>query len=188
MTLMIGAVVEGHGEVGALPVLLRRICQDHGIFDVTVSKPHRLPRAEMTREKVSAAVRMQRLRVGTSGVVVVLYDSDDDEPAAVRRQTLDVLGDNQAVVAVAVREYEAWFLAALRSLRKHEHVRDDATFEGDPESPRDAKGRLSDVMTEKYRETLHQARFSAVMSLAEARENSASFSVFEQHLLKALGH
>ena len=90
------------------------------------------------------------------------------------------------VVAVAVREYEAWFLAAIESLRGHGGVSGDAVFDGEPEHPRDAKGVLAARMTESYRETLHQARFSAVMDLAQARGRSPSFAAFEADLLAAL--
>ena len=59
-------------------------------------------------------------------------------------------------------------------------------FDGEPERPRDAKGVLATRMTESYRETLHQARFSAVMDLAQARGRSPSFAAFEADLLAAL--
>ncbi|AYD89536.1 DUF4276 family protein [Actinomyces lilanjuaniae] len=186
MTPCVGAVVEGHGEVSALPVLIRRIAEEHGHYGVRTTQPHRLPRAEMTGSKVAKAVRMQRLRAGQGGVVV-LCDADDDDPQKVRRLTLEALGGIQTVVAVAVREYEAWFLAAAESLRSHTAVRDDASFDGDPERPRDAKGRLEQIMTESYKETLHQVRFTGVMSLEAARGRSPSFAAFEHDLLVALG-
>lgn len=71
--------------------------------------------------------------------------------------------------AVAVREFEAWFLAGLGGLRSHSAVSSSARFDSDPESPRDAKGRLSQMMTEPYREPLHQARFASAMDIQEPR-------------------
>ena len=44
MTVRVGAVVEGHGEVRALPILIRRICEAHEVFDLHVEHPYRLPR------------------------------------------------------------------------------------------------------------------------------------------------
>lgn len=187
MTRRVALVVEGHGEVQAAPVLVRRICEDHGLFDVVVAgPPHRLARPSMVREQVASAVRMQRLRAGEDGVVVVLYDADDDDVSVTRRRTLDLLEPHGVVVAIAVREYEAWFLAAMESLRGHQDVRGDASFEGDPEAPRNAKKRLEEQMTDSYSETRHQARFSAVMSLDAARRRSPSFARFEQELVDAL--
>ncbi len=40
----------------------------------------------------------------------------------------------------------AWFLGGIESLRPHRSVRDDARFDSDPEAPRDAKGRLRQLM------------------------------------------
>ncbi|SDN19351.1 protein of unknown function [Actinomyces ruminicola] len=186
MSTCVGSVVEGHGEVKALPVLIRRIAEERGYYDVKVLSPHRLPRADMTGTKVAAAVQMQRLRAGEDGVVIVLYDADDDDPEQSQRLTSKALGDTQAVVALAVKEYEAWFLAAIESLRSHASIRDDAGFDGDPERPRNAKLRLEELMTESYKETLHQARFTGVMSLEAARTRSPSFAAFERALLTAL--
>lgn len=46
---------------------------------------------------------------------------------------------------------------------------DDAVYEGNPESPRDAKRALSRLMTKPYRETLHQPSFAGLMDLNQAR-------------------
>lgn len=43
-------------------------------------------------------------------------------------------------------------------------MRDDASFQGDPEAPRAAKGVLGSLMTEPYRETLHQAAFASMLN------------------------
>lgn len=73
-------------------------------------------------------------------------------------------------VVVARREYEAWFLGGIESLRVHRSVRDDASFDSDPEAPRDAKGRLRQLGTEPYRETLHQPAFAELLSIGAARQ------------------
>lgn len=189
MTVRVGAVVEDHGEVRALPILIRRICEAHEVFDLHVEHPYRLPRTQMLNGRLVGAVRMQRIRVGDNGVVLVLLDADDDDPGKMQAQITSILGrgaGGTTVIAVAVREYEAWFLAAIESLRGHGGVSGDAVFDGEPERPRDAKGVLATRMTESYRETLHQARFSAVMDLAQARGRSPSFAAFEADLLAAL--
>ena len=126
MTVRVGAVVEGHGEVRALPILIRRICETHEVFDLHVEHPYRLPRTQMLNEKLGGAVRMQRIRVGDNGVVLVLLDADDDDPGEVRARITSILGreaEGTMVVAVAVREYEAWFLAAIESRSRSEERR-----------------------------------------------------------------
>ena len=44
---MIQPIVEGHGEVGAVPVLLRRFLQDADLFDVKVGNPIRCKRSQI---------------------------------------------------------------------------------------------------------------------------------------------
>lgn len=137
---------------------------------------------------VAAAVRVQQAGVGPEGFVVVLYDSDDDVPDRAEdatREALDAAGAT-AVVAVAVREYEAWLLAGVESLRSHPSVLEDAAFAGDPESPRDAKGRLRDLMTEPYKETLHQARLTAILDLDRAISRSPSLRRFTERVEQAI--
>ena len=182
----IASVVEGHGEVEALPVLIRRICEEQGEYGHEVGKPHRIHRPEMHTPKVLAAVRIQRARVGKNGIVVVLYDADDDEWEAAKKSTQEQLGQERAVIAVAVREYEAWFLAALESLGESRAIKRGARFDADPEQPRNAKKQLELHMTESYRETLHQPKFSALMDLDLLRRRSPSYGRFEDDLAAAL--
>ncbi|WP_327038984.1 DUF4276 family protein [Micromonospora maris] len=120
------------------------------------------------------AVEMQRARIMDKGGVLVVADADDDDPSELATK-IEVAANREGIsVAIAVREYEAWFLASIESLRTHRSVHDDARFEGDPELPRDAKSRLEAQMVEKYRETIHQPAFSAIMNIDQARK-CASF-------------
>lgn len=182
--IVIASVVEGHGEVTGLPVLLRRIASErHGVH-VDVPKPHRVPRANMVRrvDELQKAVRLQANRVRGVGAVIVLADSDDDEPEELRARLQATVDDANtsapAVVCVAVREYEAWFLAGIESLRSHPSVRDDATYEGDCEAPRNPKQRLETLMTESYGSVRHQVAFNAQLDLDEVASRSASFRQF----------
>lgn len=89
-------------------------------------------------------------------------------------------------VAIAVREFEAWFLAGVAGLRSHRSVRDDAAYDGDPEAPRDAKGVLSGIMSEPYRAALHQPSFAAIMDLHQA-ERVRSFARLVSCVSRLLG-
>lgn len=180
LPLLIAPVVEGDGEVQALPVLLRRICSEIlGEHHVQIRPPWRVPRDRMQQDvhlgpvarTLSTACRDRR------GGILVLFDLDDDECALT--SALHVRGrfpaEAAVEVVVACREFEAWFLAAAPSLAPHPSLRESPHFDGDPESPRDAKGRLEDLMIEQYRPTLHQARLASLMSLDVASERSRSF-------------
>ena len=98
----------------------------------------------MLNEKLGGAVRMQCIRVGDNGVVLVLLDADDDDPGEVRARITSILGcgaRGTTVVAVAVREYEAWFLAAIESLRGYGGVSGTRCSTGNPsaqETPRES--------------------------------------------------
>jgi len=182
--IVIASIVEGHGEVTGLPVLLRRIAAERHNVHVDVLKPHRVPRANMVRrtDELQKAVRLQANRVRGTGAVIVLADADDDEPEALRetlRATVEGASPSvPIVVALAVREYEAWFLAGIESLRTHPSVRDDATYDDDCEAPRNPKLRLERLMTESYGSVRHQVAFNARLDLDEVASRSSSFRQF----------
>ncbi|ASR56126.1 DUF4276 family protein [Cellulomonas sp. PSBB021] len=182
--VVIASVVEGHGEVQGLPVLLRRIAAERHDCNALVSKPHRVPRGKMTHRptELQAAVRLQAARLPDGGVLLVLADSDDDEPAQLAddlKQTVDGAAVGARVaVAVAVKEYEAWFLAGVQSLRSHRSVLDDAAYAGDPELPRSPKDKLAALMVEPYGSVRHQPAFNALLDIDAAAERSPSFRRF----------
>lgn len=108
---MLASVVEGHGEVGAVPVLLRRIAaEQYGRVDCTVPSPHRVKRGQMiSSDFLDRAVQTQMARVGPSGGVLILLDADDDCPVQLAASLRGRLPDPRVEVVVAVREFEAWF-------------------------------------------------------------------------------
>ena len=110
------------------------------------------------------------------GGVLVLLDADDDCPTelhAVMQPALEGMGVVQVVAAK--REYEAWFLAGFSSLSMHPLISPGSMTPADPERPRDAKGVFNTLLNGKYRETVHQAKFSAQLDLGEAESRSRSF-------------
>ncbi|NUP39065.1 MAG: DUF4276 family protein [Streptomyces sp.] len=182
----IAAVVEGYGEVQSLPVLIPRIAYELLGFSggLRVEKPHRAAQSDMRDAAcLSRYLRLQALKVsqrGGEGGVLVLRDGDDKQvscPVELAR-LLAPAGAGlpvQVEVVIACREYEAWFLAAVESLRAHKSVRDDATSPPEPEARRDAKRQLEALMNENYKPTLHQAAFSHFLDLDTAWATSRSF-------------
>lgn len=171
--MVLATVVEGHGEVQAVPTLLHRIARHlNPELVIRTPTPFRLPRGQMVDgDRLRSAVRLQAARVGVSGGVLVILDSDDDEPLALER-TLSLHVDPThvtcpVVVVAATREYEAWLLAGLM----------EATSVLDPETPRDAKREVERLaLREKYRETRHQRVLTARLDIGWAASRSASFS------------
>lgn len=173
-------VVEGHGEVAAVAVLLRRLIDEAHSWEVDVGRPIRRSRSEFSTENgVAHAVGLARTRPSCGGILL-LFDSDDDCPAEmgprVQGWANNASGATPCAVCMAHREYEAWFLATADTLREHKAMKADAEPHPSPESPRGAKGELERRMAvDDYKESMHQAAFSATMSLAAAFQRSRSF-------------
>ena len=113
--------------------------------------------------------------------ILILFDSDDDCPKHLAPR-IEGWGKSEAgtvpcFVVMATREYEAWFLAAIESLRGKRGIRPDATSHSDAESPRDAKGQLETRMTPgfSYTPTIDQASLSSLFDLAAAYARCRSF-------------
>ncbi len=105
----------------ALPVLLRRLAELHGIFDIRIPAPIRVHRDQfIRREEEFRRKLLLAAAKADGGTVLILLDADDDCPvdlaADLYRRALEVLDEAVVAVVVPQREYEAWFLAAAGSL------------------------------------------------------------------------
>jgi hypothetical protein len=188
--------VEGHGEERAVPVLIRRWLQFrnfHRHFDVPdrainakgsgrLKGPFDPARHVGIEHYVQAALR------SNPAAILVVLDADDECQARVGRVGLgpELLVrarriDPRVPVAVVVanREYEAWFLASLRSIRtagllpKQNGKLDPAA----PEAIRDCKGRVAALMGRPYEETVHQLELTRSLSFCNGpRSRCASLS------------
>lgn len=180
----IASIVEGDGEVAALPVLLRRIAdwrtQDtpaQVLAPIRVAKDRFLNRQlEFTRH-----LQLASAKCGDDGWVLLLLDADDDCPATkgaeIAARVHEVLPHRRVAVVLANREYEAWFLASAASLngcRGFSFKAEDAEVEA--ERPRNAKGWMAQRLASRsYRETTDQPAFSAKIDLDVAFARSRSF-------------
>lgn len=183
--ITIASIVEGYGEVTALPVLLRRIMQECGIWDARIPEPHRIPRGKLIAAGgVENAVLQASRQVTGLGGILVLFDADDDCPAdygpALLKRAQAVRSDKAMSVVLANREFEGWFLAAAASLAGHRGLADPLPPPSNPEEIRDAKGWLTHhkIDGSPYKETIDQAPLAAVFDMAQARKHAASFDKF----------
>jgi hypothetical protein len=171
----IAVIVEGHGDVSAVPELVRRIGaeQDPPVFP-QVERPIRIPGSRLRQEaELRRAVELAIARAGDGGGVLVLFDAEDDCPAELGPAIVAQVSRPgvQVAVVLAKHEYEAWFLAAAESLRGRRGLRDDLEPPPDPEAVRGAKEWLRDRMegSRTYAETLDQVALTAVIDIAGAR-------------------
>ena len=178
----IAPLVEGDGEVTAVPVLLRRIAAS---IDPTVSLDVRLgfrhPSGRLFRAGgLERAIEAVSTRF-PGHHIFVLIDSDDDCPKELGPVLLERVRtarpDLGISIVLAHREYEAWFLAAAESLGGRRRLHQDLIAPPAPEEIRDAKGWLTRYLPERmtYSPTQDQAALSACFDLHLARERSRSF-------------
>ncbi|MEU4406817.1 DUF4276 family protein [Streptosporangium sp. NPDC023963] len=193
----IAAVVEGEGEVAALPVLLRRIAEELSVWTVRIPTPRRVPRSKLVAPGgIESAVLQASYQVDGRGGILLLIDADDDCPATTGPALLErarrARGDREISMVLANREFEAWFLAAAPSLAGQRGLANPLESPVDPEGPRDAKGWLSARKTDgtSYRPTADQAALTAIFDMAQARKNAPSFDKFwrdVERLMRAAG-
>ncbi|WP_440066023.1 DUF4276 family protein [Streptosporangium sp. OZ121] len=181
----IAAIVEGEGEVAALPVLLRRIALELSVWTIRIPTPRRVPRSKLVAPGgIESAVLQASYQVDGRGGILLLIDADDDCPATTGPALLErarlARGDREISTVLANREFEAWFLAAATSLAGQRGLANPLEPPVEPEGPRDAKGWLSARKTDgtSYRPTADQAALTAIFDMAQARKNAPSFDKF----------
>ena len=177
------AVVEGQGEIAAVPLLLRRIAAEvYPDLPVQVLRPLLVSRHRvMKKGELERAIEQAARRSGKDGRILVLLDADDDCPATLGpellRRAISARTDRAIKVVLPKTEYESWFLAATPSIAGRRGIRASIVQPSNPESVRDAKGWLSDQMPERksYRPTYDQAALTSAFDLSAARVVSPSF-------------
>ena len=130
------------------------------------------------------------------GGVFILLDGETDCPAhlgpTVQAWATEAAAGVPCGVVLAQKEYEAWFLASIESLRGYRSVRIDAEAHPDPERPRGAKAQLEARMEHgaTYLETADQPAFSGRFSLPAAYRRSRSFRKLDSFgtLVRGMGH
>ncbi|OFZ81997.1 MAG: hypothetical protein A2583_01275 [Bdellovibrionales bacterium RIFOXYD1_FULL_53_11] len=194
MSFKFACIVEGHGEVSALPVLIRRMINERNLsFDFEIPTPFRLPRGRFTKkEDFRRAVDFSSRKIAGSGAIIVLLDADDDCPVDLKNMLFGFIAEMNKNISVKIiiakREFETWFVAAARSLAGKRGLSDVLDPPSQSEDIRDAKGWLGRKMIQgcTYSETVDQPAFAGVFDMAEARRNSKSFNKFFQDICSLL--
>jgi hypothetical protein len=179
----IASIVEGNGEVSALPVLLRRLSSKcHSTVFVNPLPPIRVRRDKFLNkdDEFRRQLLLAAAKSGEGGWVLIVLDADDDCPASLGRTIHDraqqYIAHRNLSVVLANREFEAWFIAAahsLRGVRGFSLLPDEAI---QAELTRNAKGWMREHMRSgTYSEVLDQPAFTAKIDLQQTFDNSRSF-------------
>jgi hypothetical protein len=80
--MKLGLIVEGHGEVQAVPLLMRRLLTALApALHPAVLPPHRVARGQLVKEaELQRAIEFMARKVGEEGRILVLLDADDELP------------------------------------------------------------------------------------------------------------
>jgi len=180
--VQIACLVEGDGEVEAVPVLIRRIVlASDPLVTPEVARPFRHPSGSIRKvdgleRALNAVAELHR-----DHAILVLIDSDDDCPHDLGPQLAarakEARKDLHIAVVLAHREYESWFIAAAESLAGKRRLDLSLAAPDNYEQIRDAKGWLSERIVGPGRcsPTQDQAALTMSMDLQLVRNRSRSF-------------
>ena len=175
-------VVEGRGEVEAIPELIRRVVAHLSPSTFArVQRPIRVKRNQIVQEQIFKRYVERASRVGAKARVLVLLDADGDCPCELAADLMAwgraARSDRLIRVVLAKREYEAWFIAAAESLADGGILQFTGSPPDDPEGIRNAKGWIAARMTagRSYSPPKGQAALTRAFDIAQARRNSPSF-------------
>ncbi len=189
----VAAIVEGHGEVRAVPALIHRLVRSRGRSpNLILYPPLRVHRDRFIRVKEEFAryVELAARRVRPKGAVLILLDAEEDCPAelgpSLKARARDLIRNVPFSVVLAKRKFESWFLAAASSLGGMETLPEQWDSPPDPENLADPKRWLAERLPGgKYIEVRHQVEFARQMNLDLARR-APSFERFARELNRLL--
>ena len=182
--MKISCVVEGHGEVEALPLLIRRIASTiNPALTPAIKPPIRVGRQRVFQPyEFERTIKLAAAKAGDDGIVLFVLDADDDCPFEkcdwIKREARRIIPGITIFAVMAKREFEAWFIAAAESLAGYRGLQDGLLAPEYPEEIRGAKEWLSRRMDggRLYRPTMDQTAFAATFDMEMARSRSPSFS------------
>lgn len=200
-------IVEGHGEVTAVPILIRRWLRQrnfHRFFDVHLAGPVRasgkgaLKVSHSADDELGVEHYVEIALLRRPDIILVILDADEDcpqslGPALLARARRLVPPDYPIGVVIAKREYEAWFLAAFPSSRFRDGLagrtftlsRRSLPRGIDVEAIADCKSYVAGLIgVKKYEPTIHQPKLTEILPFTVGMtRRSRSF----RKLLKELG-
>jgi hypothetical protein len=182
MGVKLGLIVEGHGDEASVPILIRNILMVMAPeLHLDMQRPIRVKRHQIVKEEeFKGALELAARWTGSGGRILVLFDADKDMPCDLgpklqgwaRKHRRDVTVE----VAIAQREFEAWFVASAVSLRGKCGLPEDLIGPPVPDEVSSPKSWVNDRLRSQgrsYKESIDQARLTACLDVREARRSKS---------------
>jgi len=186
--MRIQPIVEGHGDVPSVPILLRRLSSEAHEYGIQINKSIRQSATKLyTQDGIQKAVELARRQ--ECSAILIIVDSNDHCPKEIAPDLAgwarQAAGDIPCAMVIAHREFEAWFLATIESLRNRSGLLANAASEVDPESIRGAKEALERRMAggQSYFERTDQPALTQAFDMRVAYQKCRSF----RKLVKCFG-
>lgn len=195
-------IVEGVGEVEAVPLLLRRLLQEEfARYDWQVAKPKNAHGCGnlLTPGGLEKFLQYAQLE-STCAAVLVLMDGDsvevlppDQRPEEdcapgfaqlLARRAAAIQPQVPVVIVVATWEYEAWFLASIETME----ITGLSSYHAAMADTRSPKGWIDRHLPpgQKYLETIDQAKMTHKLDFRRVEERSRSFRRLKNALSQLL--
>jgi hypothetical protein len=192
--VQIAAIVEGDGEVEAVPVLIRRFAELGGLSGrVRVRPVIRQPASKLLKcGELERHVELAARKLNGPGGIIVLLDCEDACPAELAPALLARIrqsrGDLPTALVLAHREFEAWFLGAALSIAGKRRLPPTLQPHPTPEAIRGCKEWLSKQLPrgDAYDETRDQPALAAEFDFNAARASCPSFEKCHREILSLL--
>jgi hypothetical protein len=196
INVAVAPIVEGHGEVESVRILLTRVSQALGLPCVLqVLTPIRMSKSKMVRDEkeLLRAVKLAALKLEPVNAdrkfVLLLLDADEDPACQLAPRLLSVVargrGDLDVSCVLPVTEYESWLVGGADTLSAFLKNGFAAHIPPDPEAVKAGKGWIQHFFAgPKYSETADQARLTSAFDITKARQRSRSFGKLCRELEK----
>jgi len=180
-------IVEGDGEVDAVPLLLRRYLSEvKQRYDIQVA-PSKNAHSRNNLLKPDGLERFLKYADKEPEVLGILLILDTEEQCAkdlafaLSKRARKLSLKYPVVIVCAQCEYEAWFLASLETIKPHTKLIDSARYDSPVEERRGVKQWLTSQMPsgKAYKETEDQPAMTSHLDFDLVRPKSRSFRRLE---------
>ena len=197
MPLRVAVIVEGHGEVDAAPILIRRIWTELlGSDDpIDILTPNRDSQGKLLGEDglkkkvLECHKRLAQRKDGYHGLILILIDTEKrgcpkDQAPQLLAWAKEARSDADIACVMPNPMLETWFAASASSLAGYNGLPNPLPTPENPEGKRLGKAWLKRLFVNprKYSETVDAPKLAARVNLTDCRKNSASFDKLRREL------